>query len=74
MRITEMFDEAQYGYQREEDDNTPLKLSDMRKTKLTLLQLNRLRTMNDVRSFEQSKKKEDVQQQYKAAQDAMPSM
>ena len=69
-----MFDEAQYGYQREEDDNTPLKLSDMRKTKLTLLQLNRLRTMNDVRSFEQSKKKEDVQQQYKAAQDAMPSM
>jgi hypothetical protein len=69
-----MFDEAQHGYQREEDDNTPMKLSDMRKTKLTLLQLNRLRTMNDVRSFEQSKKKEDIQQQYRAAQDATPSM
>ena len=69
-----MFNSAPAGFQNEEDDNTPLKLSDMRKTKLTLLQLNRLRVMNDVRSFEQEKKKEDVQTQYKPASDSMPSM
>ena len=74
MRIDEMFSSTPAGYHNEEDDNTPLKLSDMRKTKITLMQLNRLRVMDDVRSFEQEKKKEDVQLQYKPATDAMPSM
>lgn len=74
MRIDEMFNSAPAGYQNEEDDNTPLKLSDLRKTKITLMQLNRLRIMDDVRSFEQERKKEEVQTQYKPTSDAMPSM
>jgi 3'-phosphoadenosine 5'-phosphosulfate (PAPS) 3'-phosphatase len=74
MRIDEMFNSAPAGYHNEEDDNTPLTLSDMRKTKITLMQLNRLRVMDDVRSFEQEKKKEEVQTQYKSASDTMPSM
>jgi hypothetical protein len=74
MRIDEMFDAAQPGYQNEKNDNTPLQLSDMRKTKLTLLQLNRLRTMDDVRSFEKEKKKEEVQTQYKSAPEATAAM
>jgi hypothetical protein len=74
MRILEMFDQQPAGYYNQEDDNTPLKLTDLRKTKLTLMQLNRLRTMDDVRSFEQSKKKEDIQTQYKPASDAVASM
>ena len=74
MRIDEMFDAANPGYQSQEDDNTPLKLSDLRKTKLTLLQLNRLRIMDDVRTFEMEKKKEEVQTQYKSAPEAPAAM
>lgn len=64
MNLFEMFNEAPEGYRSEQDDNTPLKLSDLRKTKLTLKQLNRLRIMNDVRRLEHEKKLEQVQKQY----------
>jgi hypothetical protein len=37
---------------------------DVRKTKLTLKQLNRLRIMNDIRKLEQEKKIEDVKAQF----------
>lgn len=66
MNILEIFEPMPAGYQSEKDDNTALKLSDLRKTKLTLKQLNRLRIMNDVRKLEHEKKIEAVQNQYKA--------
>ena len=72
MRIDEMFNPEQEAYRTEEDDNTTLKLSDLRKTKLTLAQLNRLRIMDDVRTLEQEQKREEVQTQYKAAAEAPP--
>ena len=56
MILLEMFDEDLPGYRTEEDDNTTLRLSDIRKTKLTLGQLNRLRIMNDVRKLEKEQK------------------
>jgi hypothetical protein len=55
------------GFQNEEDDNSTLKVSDVRKTRLTLLQLNKLRKMNDVREYEREKKLDSVSKQYKAA-------
>lgn len=55
------------GYADEEQDNTPVKLEDLRKVKLTLEQIGRLRVMRDVRNFEQEKKKEVVGKQYKPA-------
>lgn len=64
MQLFEMFNNNLPGYRTEKDDNTPLKLSDLRKTKLTLKQLNRLRIMNDVRKLEQEKKIEAVQAQF----------
>ena len=72
MRIDEMFNPEQEGYRTEDEDNTTLKLSDLRKTKLTLAQLNRLRIMDDVRTLEQAQKREEVQTQYKAAAEASP--
>ena len=66
MNILEIFEPMPAGYQSEIDDLTALKLSDLRKTKLTLKQLNRLRIMNDVRKLEHEKKIEAVQNQYKA--------
>ena len=65
MHILEMFNPDPAEYRTEKDDQTPLKLSDLRKTKLTLKQLNRLRIMNDVRKLEHEKKIEQVQDQYK---------
>ena len=43
-----------------------MKLSDLRKTRLTLAHLNRLRMANDVRKFEFEKKLETIQSQYAA--------
>jgi hypothetical protein len=74
MNILEIFEPTPAGYSTEKDDHTALKLSDLRKTKLTLKQLNRLRIMNDVRKLEHEKKIETVQTQYKAPAAEAPMM
>jgi hypothetical protein len=55
------------GYATEKDDQSILKLSDMRKTRLTLGQLNKLRMMNDVKKVEHEQKLKKVSVQYKPA-------
>ena len=58
------------GYSTEKDDQSILKLSDMRKTRLTLGQLNKLRMINDIKKVEFEQKLKKVSSQYKpAAQD-----
>jgi hypothetical protein len=74
MNILEFFEPMPAGYQTEKDDHTPLKLNDLRKTKLTLKQINRLRIMNDIRKLEHEKKIEAVQTQYKAPPAEAPVM
>jgi hypothetical protein len=65
MIVTELFAPAKPGYQSDSQDQTPLKLSDLRKTRLTLADLNRLRMANDVRKLEHETKLEKVSKQYK---------
>lgn len=55
------------GMRSEKDDNSVVKLGDMRKTKLTLAHLNKLRMANDIRKFEHEDKLKKVSKQYKAA-------
>ena len=75
MQLLEMFNSEDYeGRTTEKDDNTVLKLSDVRKTKLTLAQLNRLRIMNDVHALEHEEKLESVRNQYKLPAAEMPPM
>jgi hypothetical protein len=74
MNILEIFEPTPTGHSTEKDDNTALKLSDLRKTKVTLKQLNRLRIMNDVRKLEHEKKIESVKLQYKAPAAEAPMM
>lgn len=74
MIVTELFEPAKPGYQSDKDDHTPLKLSDLRKTRLTLADLNRLRMSNDVRKVEHESKIEKVAKQYKAPAAAMAPM
>jgi hypothetical protein len=66
MNLLEIFNPDPQGYKSEKEDQSALKLSDLRKTKLTLKQLNRLRVMNDVRRLEHEQKLETVRNQYKA--------
>ena len=74
MNLLEIFEPTPAGYETEKDDNTVVKLRDLRKTKLTLKQLNRLRIMNDIRKLEHEKKIEAVQTQYKAPPTEQPGM
>lgn len=64
MFITEFFKQDMPGRRTEKDDNSVLRIGDLRKTRLTLGQLNRLRMMNDVRKFEHDQKLEDLKKQY----------
>ena len=77
MILNEMFgpnnEKYQDGNYDAREDQTTLKLKDLRKTKLTLMQINRLRMMHDVRKFEQQDRVKDIQKQYKAAA-AAPAM
>jgi|TARA_R110000868_G_scaffold194039_1_gene439353 hypothetical protein len=74
MNILEIFELTPQGYNTEKEDNTVSKLSDLRKTKLTLKQLNRLRIMNDVRKLEHEQKLETVRTQYKTPVADMTSL
>jgi hypothetical protein len=74
MILTEFFKPAVPGYQSDGQDQTPLKLSDLRKTRLTLADLNRLRIANDVRKVEHENKLEKVAKQYKPPAAAAPAM
>jgi hypothetical protein len=67
MTLNEMYDKAIPGYQNVEDDNGKIKLGDLRKTKLTLKQINKLRQMNDIRAYEQNSKLNKVRKQYSPA-------
>ena len=58
MRVNDLFEadigihELPRGYASEKEDKTTLDLSDTRKTRLTLAQLNRIRILNDVKKLE----------------------
>lgn len=63
MILNELYNK-QPGYQDEDEDQSKARIGDLRKTKLTLKQLNKLRVMNDVRTYEQSMKAKRIQLQY----------
>jgi hypothetical protein len=69
MNILEMFDEQDESERRNDymnpaEDNEIPKLNDLRKTKLTLGQINRLRLIRDVRNFELKSNLENIRKQY----------
>jgi uncharacterized protein YkwD len=70
MMICELFDAAPKGYHDEKADQSVLKMSDSRKTRLTLAHLNQLRQSHDVRKLEHEKKLEAVAKQYTPAPEA----
>ena len=67
MILQEFWHKEPQAYQDLSQDNSQITLKDLRKTRLTLRQLNKLRRMNDVRSAERDKKLDLVRQQYAPA-------
>ena len=73
MILNEIYEKEPNAYQDLSQDNSQVKLGDFRKTRLTLRQLNKLRQMNDVRTYEYKEKLKLVRQQYAPAPEP-PSM
>lgn len=63
---TDVIQPTPTGYATEKDDQAIMTLSDLRKTRLTLGQLNKLRQMNDIKSIEHEQKLKTLSIQYKA--------
>ena len=72
MILNEIYQREPEGYQDVAQDNIQPQLGQLRKTKLTLKQLNKLRKMNDTRTFEYNEKLKLVRKQY--APPAQPAM
>ena len=73
MLLNEFFHKEPNAYQDLSQDNSQPQESDLRKTRLTLRQLNKLRKMNDVRMYEFKEKLKLVKKQY-APPAAPPAM
>ena len=72
MLLFELYQREPEAYQDVAQDNSQPRLGQLRKTKLTLRQLNKLRQMNDVRTYEFKENIKKIQLQY--APPAQPMM
>ena len=64
MILNELYQRSPEAYQDVSQDNSQPTLKNLRKTRLTLRQLNKLRQMNDVRTYEYKQKLQQVKKQY----------
>ena len=64
MLLNEFFKKDPAAYQDLKQDNSQPELGDLRKSRLTLRQLNKLRMMNDIRMVEYKEKLKLIKQQY----------
>ena len=72
MLLQEIWNREPEAYQDLSQDNSQTTARDLRKTRLTLRQLNKLRRMNDVRKYEYNEKLKKIRSQY--APPAAPPM
>jgi len=64
MILREFYEPENKAYQDVAQDNSQPRLGDLRKTKLTLKQINRLRQLNDIRQYEFNERLKKIQTQY----------
>lgn len=64
MILNELYQASPEAYQTVAQDNSQPELNDLRKTKLTLRQINKLRKLNDVRTYEFAERVKRVKRQY----------
>ena len=73
MILNELYNRSPAAYQDLSQDNSQTTLNSLRKTRLTLRQINKLRQMNSVREYEFKEKLKDIRKQYAPAP-AAPEM
>jgi hypothetical protein len=64
MLLQEFWKKEPEAYQYLSQYNSQVQLGDLRKSRLTLRQLNKLRKMNDVRTYEYKEKLKKIRTQY----------
>jgi hypothetical protein len=64
MNLFELYQAPPEAYQTVAQDNSQPTLGDLRKTKLTLRQINKLRQLNDVRNYEFTERVKQIKKQY----------
>ena len=64
MILNELYQRSPEAYQDLSRDNSQPQITKLRKTRLTLKQLNKLRQMNDLRKYEYKEKLKDIKNQY----------
>jgi hypothetical protein len=64
MKLFEFYDPAPKDYQDVEDDQSQPRWTDGRKTRLLLSEINKLRRMFEVQSFEKAKDLKKIRKQY----------
>lgn len=64
MILTEMFMDQNSEYQDLGKDQSQIKITDLRKTRLTLAQINQLRKMNDQRNVEKNENLVKIRKMY----------
>jgi hypothetical protein len=64
MLLLELYRRENSAYQDVAQDNSQPQLGDLRKTKLTLRQINKMRRLNDVRQYEFKEQVKKVKTQY----------
>lgn len=74
MILNEIFTKSKEGYQDDSRDSSQYNIKDARKTRLTLAHISRLRKMNDMRSLEQAKDLQLIQQMYGQQASAEPTI
>jgi hypothetical protein len=70
MKLFELYSRSPSAYQDLSQDNSQTTKNDLRKTRLTLRQINKLRQMNDIRSVEYKEKLDLIKLQYAPAAEA----
>lgn len=64
MILLELYRKENAAYQDLSQDNSQPRLGDLRKTKLTLRQINKLRKLNDIRQYEFGERLKKIKDQY----------
>jgi hypothetical protein len=67
MILNELYERSPGAYQDLSQDNSQTTAQSLRKTRLTLRQLNKLRQMNDIRGVEYKEKLKNIRKQYAPA-------
>ena len=75
MHLFEFYDTNTKGFQDVSNDNSAPKWSETRKTRLTLSEINKLRRMKEVESFERANDLKKIRKQYQPpSEGGMPGL